>query len=185
MNVQVRTSGLEETPVPTPQLSIGAPAFDCYIEELGRIQNLPTAQIPRLAAVAMERLLKQPWTLPRLFCEPGESTYQRHVLYVDPEDRFTVLSLVWCPGQETPVHGHTAWGVVGVYAGHPGVENYSLGAELVSTGNLTCQPGDVCHVQPGKQHPHRVFNDSNDIAITLHTYGKNLVSDPASINILL
>lgn len=186
MNMQASASRLVERSTPIPELSICGAAFDRYVEDLESLQSLPASQIPVLAAAALERLLEQQWKLPRMFCEPGEHTYQRHVLYADPADRFTVLSLVWRPGQATPVHGHTAWGVVGVYAGEPGVENYRLNDDgIASSGKLSCQPGDVCYVQPGTEHPHRVFNDSSDVAVTLHTYGRNLVTDPASINIVL
>lgn len=123
--------------------------------------------------------------LPADCCRPADDTYRRHVLYGDPLGRFTVLSVVWMPGQGTPLHGHTAWGAVGVYRGRPSVANYRLcregSIELACQG--VCRPGDVTCVQAGIDHPHRVFNDSDDIAITIHTYGRDLVEDPAGINI--
>lgn len=186
MNVQLSARGRAEHAPHVSNTALCGQAFDTYIAELDAIQGLPAREIPRGAAAALENLLEQPWQLPRIFCEPDDLTYRRHVLYVDPQERFTVLSLVWCPGQATPVHGHTAWGVVGVYTGNPSVENFQLQkGQLESLGELQCEAGDVCFVEPGTEQPHRVFNASDALAVTIHTYGRNLVDDPASINILV
>ncbi|NBT73876.1 MAG: cysteine dioxygenase, partial [Betaproteobacteria bacterium] len=43
--------------------------------------------------------------------------YQQYLLYCDPHQRFSIQSFVWGPGQATPVHDHTVWGLVGVLQG--------------------------------------------------------------------
>ena len=40
--------------------------------------------------------------------------YTRHLLHKDPKNRFVVLSLVWMPGQGTPIHDHACWGAMGL-----------------------------------------------------------------------
>ena len=35
-------------------------------------------------------------------------TYTRHLLHADPNGLFSILALVWGPGQGSPVHGHPA-----------------------------------------------------------------------------
>src|SRR4051794_8765541 len=35
----------------------------------------------------------------------------------DPFERFSVVSFVWGPGQKTPIHDHSVWGLVGVMRG--------------------------------------------------------------------
>src|SRR5690606_34853383 len=35
--------------------------------------------------------------------------YARHLLYADAKGRFSVVALVWQPGQRTPVHAHYTW----------------------------------------------------------------------------
>jgi len=37
---------------------------------------------------------------------------------------FLVGSFVWMPGQRTPVHDHTVWGLVGVMRGEETCEEY-------------------------------------------------------------
>jgi len=117
-------------------------------------------------------------------------TYQRHLLYAAADGSCTVLALVWLPGQLTPIHGHTAWGAVGVYAGHPFCENFDTchnehGAiGLRSKMRLRLQSGDLTTVRPGIDDLHRIGNDSQYKAITIHVYGRDLVAEPGSLNIV-
>ncbi|TVQ48617.1 MAG: cysteine dioxygenase [Gammaproteobacteria bacterium] len=114
-------------------------------------------------------------------------TYTRHLLYADPEGRFSVLALVWMPGQGTPVHGHTAWGAVAVHEGRPTVAlyEYEPGYGALPRQELQCVPGEVSWVRAGIQYPHRICNTSDRPAITLHTYGRDLSRNPTGINILV
>src|SRR6185436_10838358 len=43
--------------------------------------------------------------------------YMRHMLYVDPEDRFVITAITWLPGQVSAMHGHQVWCVYGVAEG--------------------------------------------------------------------
>ena len=166
---------------------IGEPAFSGYLAALDELVDGDEAALPGRVARTVRKLVRHRDWLPESCCEPGEEGYRRHLLYADPAGRFTVLAVVWRPGQGTPIHGHTAWGVVGVYQGNPSVANYRYrdGQTPVFVGQHCCQPGDVTHVTAGVSHPHRVFNDGDDIAITIHTYGRDLTLDPTAINILL
>ena len=160
--------------------------FARYLKSLDHLVEAD-AEVPQRVAEEVEKLVAQGNWLPEDCCEPGDECYRRHVLYGDPAGRFTVMAVVWRPGQGTPLHGHTAWGAVGVYRGNPSVATYRYveGEAPVATGEYHCKPGDVCHVTPGTAEPHRVFNASDDLAITIHTYGRDLTLDPSGINILL
>ena len=162
--------------------------FGEYVRRVARLcEECRDDRLANRVGREMRRLVSGGDWLPEGCREPGDDSYRRHVLYADPMGRFTVLSVVWRPGQATPVHGHTAWGAVGVYSGTPGVANYRLvrdGATELAC-EATCAPGDVTCVQPGIHYPHRVYNDGDDIAITIHTYGRDLLADPAGINIPL
>jgi len=116
---------------------------------------------------------------------PAEDGYARHILYADPERRFTLLSLVWLPGQFTPVHGHTAWGVVGVYAGTPTEARFSKKDDgAVQKTAYLCRPGDVTTTSVGTTEMHRIINASADKVVTLHCYGLDLLDNPCAINIV-
>ena len=43
------------------------------------------------------------------YTQPNPERYQQYLLYADPEDRFSVVSFAWGPGQATPIHDHTVW----------------------------------------------------------------------------
>ena len=171
----------------TPLATSPGSDFANYLASLNALHEDGCDDLPAQVAAAMRPLLGESDWLPEDCCEPGDSCYRRHLLYTDPAGRFTVLALVWRPGQSTPVHGHSAWGAVGVYRGKPSVSTYCYDGDhgTVADAQIDCKPGDVSHVQAGVASPHRIFNASNDIAITIHTYGRDLSVDPASINILL
>ncbi len=40
-----------------------------------------------------------------------------HLLHAEPDGAFSILGLVWRPGQTTRIHDHITWCVVGVLAG--------------------------------------------------------------------
>jgi len=121
--------------------------------------------------------------------EGDERSYRRHLLYADPKSRFSILAIVWRPGQRTPIHGHTAWGAVGVYEGNPYCEEFdtrsdgrpAMSLELLLKRRL--QPGDLSTVQPGLDNAHRIGNDGYSRCITIHVYGRDLLARPRSINI--
>jgi len=142
---------------------------------------------PRLVRDAMDPLLQEPDLLAPEHRQPGEKTYRRHVLYADARGRFTVLSLVWRPGQTTPIHGHSAWGAVGVYEGRPNVACYACaeGEEPRLVREIHCKPGDTTCVRPGYEDAHRIYNATDETIITLHTYGRDLVLAPESINLVV
>ncbi len=65
----------------------------------------------------LENLIALDDWLPEEFTKPHPQYYQQYLLYADPLDRFSVVSFVWGPGQKTPIHNHTVWGMVGQLRG--------------------------------------------------------------------
>ena len=121
----------------------------------------------------------------------GRADYRRHLLYAAPDRSFSILAIVWRPGQSTPVHGHTAWGAAGVYAGAPFCESFVTEAsrrgvlDLRHTHTLRLKPGDIATVEPGIDDAHRIGNDMPGNAVTVHIYGRDLLKCPGAININL
>ena len=64
------------------------------------------------------------WLLPD-FAQPHPNHYQQYLLFADPQDRFSVVSFVWGPGQSTPIHDHTVWGLIGMLRGSEMCQSYS------------------------------------------------------------
>lgn len=127
--------------------------------------------------------------LPEAYAQPHPQYYQQHLLYADPLDRLSIVSFVWGPGQETPVHDHRVWGLVGVLRGAELARNYSEGADgqLIEAPVERLERGSVAAVSPTIGDIHRISNAYDDrVSISIHVYGGNIgtirraVIDPAS-----
>jgi len=113
--------------------------------------------------------------------EGDTERYRQHVLHVADDGAFSLVALVWLPGQATPVHDHVCWCVVGVHEGEEEEVRYVLdGDRLVVTEQLVNPTGDVSiALPPGDIH--LVRNAGTDLAISLHVYGADLRHTGTSI----
>jgi 3-mercaptopropionate dioxygenase len=97
--------------------------------------------------------------------------YRGHVLYVEPDGSFSIVALVWRPGQSTRIHDHTTWCVFGVIQG---VEHEELfDADLNPVGRSENHVGDVSGFAPPGDI-HRVRNTGETTAISVHIYGTDV-----------
>ena len=115
--------------------------------------------------------------LPPEFAEPDPKQYRQYLLYCDPLERFSVVSFVWGPGQHTPVHDHTVWGLIGMLRGSEIGRNYACDAcgRLSAAGEDRLTPGMVTAVSPRIGDIHSVENALADRpSISIHAYGANI-----------
>lgn len=111
--------------------------------------------------------------------------YQQHILHIDPSGAFSVVALVWLPGQTTPVHDHVCWGAVAVLTGVEGETTYEWpsrrdGDALVKVATRANYPGEVtAFAPPGDIH--EVQNIGSRVAVSLHVYGADLSVRGSSI----
>lgn len=115
--------------------------------------------------------------LPDPFTIPHPENFQQYLLYCDPLERFSVVSFVWGPGQKTPVHDHTVWGLVGQLRGAEREISYTenAGKSLAVSGESILIPGQVAAVSPTIGDIHVVANDMPDqTSISIHVYGANI-----------
>jgi predicted metal-dependent enzyme (double-stranded beta helix superfamily) len=125
----------------------------------------------------LEDLIREDDWLPEEFCKPHPQYYQQYLLYSDPLDRFSVVSFVWGPGQKTPLHNHTVWGMVGQLRGQERSANYyrQADASYQANGSFVCQAGQVATVSPSTHDIHMVENALSDqTSISIHVYGGNI-----------
>jgi 3-mercaptopropionate dioxygenase len=52
--------------------------------------------------------------------------YRSHLLHSEPDGSFSIVALVWRPGQVTPIHDHVTWCVFGVIQGIEHEEAFEL-----------------------------------------------------------
>lgn len=136
------------------------------------------AQVLEQAAPLMRRLVAHDDWLPDALAVSHPEYYQQHLLYGDPLDRFSLVSFVWGPGQKTPIHDHTVWGIIGMLRGAECGQRY----ERDAAGRLTAQgaeetlrPGDIDIVSPSRGDIHVVRNAFADkVSVSIHLYGGNI-----------
>ena len=103
----------------------------------------------------------------------SHDNYARHLLYGDPDGRFSILAIIWDPGQKSPIHGHYCWCGVGIYQGEL-VETYyreeAQGGLPVLVGTARRAAGSLSFDAPAAGI-HRIANQSRATAVSLHVYG--------------
>ena len=104
--------------------------------------------------------------------------YRSHTLHVEPDGSFSIIALVWRPGQVTRIHDHLTWCVFGVIQG---VEHEELfDADLNLVGESDNHVGDVSGFAPPGDI-HRVHNTSGTTAISIHVYGTDVTRTGSSV----
>jgi predicted metal-dependent enzyme (double-stranded beta helix superfamily) len=125
----------------------------------------------------LRRLVALDNWLPDAYARPHPERYQQFLLHADSTERFSVVSFVWGPGQATPVHDHTVWGLIGVLRGAEYSQAYRERDGALRPGGepMWLAPGDVEAVSPAIGDVHRVHNAYDDrVSISIHVYGANI-----------
>jgi predicted metal-dependent enzyme (double-stranded beta helix superfamily) len=123
---------------------------------------------------ALERAVGDPGLLSAKHRVPERKCYARHVLYSDPFHRFTILAIVWGPGQFSPPHAHDTWCAYAVYDGPLHETCYALapsGARAKAICTAVRNPGYSCFAGAGFDQIHRLGNAGTTPAISIHVYG--------------
>jgi 3-mercaptopropionate dioxygenase len=129
------------------------------------------AETAQLVADQLRRHLPTPDVLTAAQRLGSPDDYRAHNLYVEPDGSFSIVALVWRPGQLTRIHDHVTWCVFGVIQG---VEHEELfDADLNLVGRNENQVGDVSGFAPPGDI-HRVHNTGDETAISIHVYGTDV-----------
>ena len=139
------------------------------------------------ACVELADLLAHPEAICAEHRVSSEDCYRQHVVYVHPEGRYSLVALVWRPGQATPIHDHRCWCVVGVVEGQEEERRYRLVEHdsehlLVVTGTEQHGPGSIASLVPPDENIHLVSNSSDALTLSLHVYGDDIARCGSSIN---
>lgn len=116
--------------------------------------------------------------LPEAYAQADAQHYRQYLLHADSAERFSVVSFVWGPGQQTPVHDHKVWGLIGVLRGAEIAQAYALNArgQLLPAGDAQeLRVGQVAAVSPRIGDVHQVSNAyAEQASISIHVYGANI-----------
>ena len=150
--------------------------------------NTDATAIAARAGMLLRPALGDPALLEREHCEPAADRYRQHLVHVHPAGRYSIVALVWKPGQATPIHDHRCWCVVGVWRGLERETTYDLHADeagsevLVPRDSTVAAAGRVSVLVPPDEDVHRVENAGTSLAISIHVYGDDISVLGSSIN---
>jgi predicted metal-dependent enzyme (double-stranded beta helix superfamily) len=104
------------------------------------------------------------------------------LLYRDRGQRFSVWMYLYGPGEYTPVHDHTSWGVSGSALGELEVVRYRReddgsdpgSARLVLSGRELLQPGQTEVTRAFDEGIHKTGTPSSASLIMISVYGRTL-----------
>lgn len=152
--------------------------FVAAMTRLAERQPADEEQVLEQAALLMRRLVARDDWLPEAMAASHPDHYQQHLLYGDPLERFSLVSFVWGPGQKTPIHDHTVWGIIGMLRGAECSQRYvrdAAGRLIAQEEEETLQPGAIDIVSPARGDIHRVRNAFDDrVSVSIHLYGGNI-----------
>jgi predicted metal-dependent enzyme (double-stranded beta helix superfamily) len=129
----------------------------------------------------MRRLaLAKEWLQPHHYECDGEQGFGVHLLHEELDHTLAIFAIAWLPGRGAPPHNHGTWAVV---AGVDGPEKNTFWkrlddgsrpgyAEIISEGERLFGPGEVVSFLPDDIHS--VMNESEQVTVSLHLYGKHL-----------
>jgi 3-mercaptopropionate dioxygenase len=140
-------------------------------------------------AAGVAQVLRPVLGHPRLLlpeqCETDPRRYRQHILHAEEDGSFSIVALVWLPGQATPIHDHVSWCAIGIHRGQEYEVQYSLVEErglscLLPVGSCTNRKGSVSALNPPGDI-HYVINPGPDPAISIHVYGADVRQSGSSI----
>jgi 3-mercaptopropionate dioxygenase len=121
------------------------------------------------------------------------SGYQTHLVHAEPDGSFSVVVMVWRPGQQTPVHDHLTWCVTAVLQGTEYEEVFRLipegttprtprgrGDHLETIGRNANPVGTVSGFAPPGDI-HQVTNIGDAVAVSMHVYGTDITRVGSSV----
>ena len=117
-------------------------------------------------------------------------------MFDDEKAGLSLYTLVWNPGQWTPVHDHGTWGVVGIIEGRldeqsylrvdPGQANDQANVQasgqddnidLQRSSLVLLSPGSISTFVPNPDHIHRTgCAENGSRCVSLHLYGRAMNS---------
>ena len=136
------------------------------------------AETAQLVADQLRRHLPGPdvLTAEQRLGSPGD--YVGHTLHAEPDGSFSIVALIWRPGQTTRIHDHMTWCVLGVIQGVEHEELYDADLNLI--GRSENHVGDVGGFAPPGDI-HRVRNVGDETAISIHVYGTDVTRTGSSV----
>lgn len=134
------------------------------------------SMLDRATPLLQELLANDTW-LPDRFAEADPDHYRQYLLHCDIKQRFSIVSFVWGPGQVTPIHDHTVWGLIGVLRGCERNQKYVCREDGIQPEGQAehLEAGAIDAVSPNLGDIHQVENGlKHRASVSIHLYGGNI-----------
>lgn len=154
-------------------------------QAIDAVFDQPQAQWPAAVQAALQNAFAQGNWIPPQQRQSDPDRYNRHILYADPQGRYTIVALVWRQGQFSPVHAHHTWCALTVVQGTLREHYYSWDAATETAHHHAWQlrvPGQGSSGHAGLHAIHRLGNPQGDEAISVHVYGVDSARVSTDVN---
>ena len=168
---------------------MNAPTLERFVQQAiahSRDQPDPADCVLALAPLMLDLIDQAGSFLEAPHFRSSPSGYTRNLIFGTPDANLSLYSIVWLPGQWTPVHDHGSWGVVGVVEGVLEERSYVRltpdrgaddGIELARGGTVLLRHGAVTSFVPNPDHIHVTgVPAERPRAVSLHLYGRSMSS---------
>jgi predicted metal-dependent enzyme (double-stranded beta helix superfamily) len=154
-----------------------------YIDDLRTITQETDDEneiLSRVGPLAQRLAIEKSWLHNKHRKTDDEQGFGAFLLYEEPDHSLAVFVVNWLPSRGAPPHDHGTWAVI---AGVEGVEcnirykridNGSTPgyAELEVKHKVNADVGDLICMKSGGIHS--VYNETDQVTLSLHTYGKHV-----------
>jgi 3-mercaptopropionate dioxygenase len=115
----------------------------------------------------------------QLVGDPGG--YRTHLVHAEPDGSFSIMVMVWRPGQQTSIHDHLSWCVTAVLRGTEYEEVYANRGDHLEVVARNANPAGTVSGFAPPGDIHRVTNTGDTIAVSMHVYGTDITRVASSV----
>ena len=159
----------------------GLQPFIAELKTLNIQQYDDNTNIARVSLLLAQWVKRQDWLEDKYYNVDPKAGFSSWLVHEEKDHSLAVNLVAWEPGREITPHDHKTWGVVGCVVGLE--KNYQW--KRIDDGSkpgyavierldtaIICPAGSIISFLPDEIHS--VINESENVAISLHVYGKNL-----------
>ena len=133
-----------------------------------------------LAPLAQRLALNKAWVEECHYKSDPDQGFGVHALHEEPDHGPAVFVVAWSPGGGAPPHDHGTWAIVAGIKGFERNIRYARVddgskpgyAELEVKHDFEAGPGNLVLMKTGGIH--EVRNESDQVTLSLHTYGRHV-----------
>ena len=164
----------QSSPVLAPAVPSLTLPVAMLMAEIGAACEGPGEAMGGRIAAALRTAAAAPTLLTPALRATRHDCYARHTIACDPSGRFTLLAIVWNPGQFSPPHAHDTWCAYAVAESTLTETLFDFDDarnKAVPSGVSLREPGYACFAPAGLEQIHRLGNAGDVPAISIHAYG--------------